>query len=374
MQYKITVREDYSATDIKKFLDERVVGQEEAKRSMALLGFLHNVRWVHAHGNNKGNSLPWKQVTGKSLPPLHGLVTGPTGCGKTYIVNLVAEYLGLPVIKLDASALVPEGYRGVSFKNALAHAVESLRGQKYSDAEIDRSVVILDEFDKICASSGRSDQFYLHTQYSLLKALEGDEGFVDTDYDMTGKRKPTVRTHDMMFIVSGSFAHLTKILEEKESTIGFGAEVQKAAKLRSIGPKELEQAGLIRELAGRINVVTQILPLTKDELRQALVSEKGEAAQEFAMIFNVCERDISDVFTEEIEQRVVDNCFNSNLGARGLRAALFHELRNILEIMALPLYKEKCIDDGIIGNMEDGVHIEGVYPEDYPTHKHNWDE
>lgn len=363
MRMKVMVREDLTAADIKDYLDTRVVGQEEAKRNIALLGFLHHVRRVHDDGDNKGNSLPWKSVTGKSLPPIHGLVAGPTGCGKTYLLHTMAEYLGFPVVKIDTSALVPDGYKGVCFKNALSTAMNDLLAKGRTPKEMGRAIVILDEFDKLCASSsaeGRNESYYAHIQYSLLKALEGDVAFIDAEDDGNPKRKvATIDTKNMLFVLGGSFNHLIKAMNDKKTSIGFNREEKTASPSSQITHKELESSGLIRELAGRISVVTQVLPLTKDELRQALNSTEGATAHEFAAIFNVCSTSIEDVVTQEIEDKVVEKCFNMGLGARGLRTALFEEIRDALESLVLSTYSERLFDDGRDIDVIDGIRLEG---------------
>lgn len=340
--YRTLCREDSSVKEIKAYLDRFVIGQEEAKRQIALLGFLHKVRWNYYRGDNKTG--PMASMTGYDIPPLHGLLTGPTGCGKTYIVNLMAEFLSFPVIKLDASALVPEGYKGVSFTEALLERLSDMRGL-YTPKQLNHSIVILDEFDKLCAGSETS--FYRQIQYSLLKAIEGSKLAASNEKNQIAD----IDTTNMLFVVSGSFAHLDALLDAKRKDIGFGAALPTAAGQRTLGPKDLETAGLVRELAGRVGVISQVLPLTYDELRQAVTSPEGFLHREFAYLFTTCDKEIYPVVTDEMIDIAVQKCYDSKLGARGLRTALFAELLPELEKLTLGTYVEKLIDDGVTGDL-----------------------
>lgn len=349
--YRTLCREDSTVKDIKAYLDRFVIGQEEAKRQIALLGFLHKVRWNYYRGDNKSG--PMAALTGHDIPPLHGLLTGPTGCGKTYIVNLMAEFLSFPVIKLDASALVPEGYKGVSFTEALLERLSDMRSL-YNQKQLSHAIVILDEFDKLCA--GSETAFYRQIQYSLLKAVEGSKVSASNDRNQV----VDIDTSNMLFVVSGSFAHLEAILDASRKDIGFGAALPQVAGQRTITSKDLETAGLVRELAGRVGVISQVLPLTIEELRQAITSPEGFLHREFAYLFTTCDKEIYSVVTDEMIDRAVTKCHDSKLGARGLRTALFAELLPELEKLSLGTYVEKLIDDGVVEEFP-GLSASGDY-------------
>ena len=335
-----------SPKSLYEYLDSKVVGQEDAKRTIALLGFLHSVRNVHEHGDGKSNAMSFKWANdlevGKSIRPTHGLVTGPTGCGKTYIVTLLAEYIGLPVIKIDASALVPEGYKGVSFREAMEAALTNILPE-YSEAELRRSILLIDEFDKLCHADSEIAPM---VQASLLRLLEGESAFIQSEPGSRASKAIPIPFTDMMFIFSGSFASLEKILDNEKPKMGFGSTVGDAEiKGRSLSPADLEKSGMIKEIAGRINIVTSVKELTKEQLLAALTDVSDSVLEEYEELYKVCGSSAKQHITEELLERVAERCFKDKLGARGLKAALFAELQDSLEELSLTVWEEQLVDN-----------------------------
>lgn len=286
-----------TAQKIYEQLDKRVVGQEHAKRTLAAAGFLHVIKTLY-----------WKQ-TYEEAPPLKSsnvLIMGPSGSGKTYLVQNLAEYLNMPYLEINTRALSNEGYKGLSISDQFESFYNSF--DKEEKARALHGIIFLDEFDKICTGSG-DNRWELSLQHSLLKILEG--GKIDFSSEMR-LRKQSISAKNMLFILGGNFEAL-RILPR---TIGFKEPEKNLLDVH----EQLVNVGMIKEVAGRISLVTQVEALSKADLKRALKAENN-IYQQYKLLYQ-------EMFCKEFNlssyriDKIVELCERKKIGARGLQAAL----------------------------------------------------
>jgi len=300
-----------SPSELKAGLDDHAVGQNHAKKALALA--------MHRHLMNI-------KYEGTFLPRSNVLLLGGTGTGKTYLTKRIAEMVNLPFVHIDCSSLSATGYVGASIATTISDTLQHcpVAYRKLQPF----AVVFLDEIDKLAdLPDSQNNVSTLGVQYELLRVLEGTNLVSQTMG--AGTKTINLTTDNMLFIAAGAFSGLEEQIRSKEA--GFSAS-RGPRTFGEIGednlpdPEDLIKYGLIPELVGRLNSITSTNALTKEDLRAILTRENGPIEQ-FKRAF--ASYNTMLVIEESLIQRVVEAAFAKNVGARGLTTLLELELQNI---------------------------------------------
>jgi ATP-dependent Clp protease ATP-binding subunit ClpX len=309
--------------EIKATLDEYVIGQEAAKKSLAVAVYNHYKR---LKGTKKDTS------DDVELTKSNILMLGPTGCGKTLLAQTLARLLDVPFTIADATTLTEAGYVGEDVENIIQKLLQNC---DYDIEKAELGIVYIDEIDKIARKSDNPsitrDVSGEGVQQALLKLIEGTVASIPPQ---GGRKHPQqeflqVNTSNILFICGGAFSGLEKIIRHRceETGIGFGAKVasinptEKSDELISqVRPEDLIQFGLIPEFVGRLPVTTTLTQLDEDALIKILTEPKNALSKQFKRLFDMegVELDIREEALSEIAKKAIER----KTGARGLRSIL----------------------------------------------------
>lgn len=304
--------------DIKAHLDQYVIGQDDAKKVLAVAVYNHYKRLVQP---------PSTDADEVEIEKSNIIMVGETGTGKTLLARTIAKVLNVPFCIADATVLTEAGYVGEDVEAILSRL---LQAADYDVKAAERGIVFIDEVDKIARKSDNPsitrDVSGEGVQQAMLKLLEGSVVQVPPQ---GGRKHPeqkmvSIDTRNILFVCGGAFDGIDRVIGKRLSTqaIGYSSankeKVDKENLLQYIAPQDLKGFGLIPELIGRLPVLTYLNPLDKEALRQILTEPKNSLTKQYEKLFKMDEMDLS--FTPEALDFIVEKAVEFKLGARGLRS------------------------------------------------------
>jgi ATP-dependent Clp protease ATP-binding subunit ClpX len=333
--YKLTVKKPI---EIKKFLDDYVIGQDDAKKILAVAVYNHYKR------------LNQKIDSDVEIEKSNIIMVGETGTGKTLLAKTIARMLNVPFAIVDATVFTEAGYVGEDVESMLSRLLQACN---YDVAAAEKGIVFIDEIDKVGRKSDNPsitrDVSGEGVQQGLLKLLEGSEVLVPPQ---GGRKHPEqklvkVNTQNILFICGGAFSGIDKIIGRRVNTNAIGFNVNKELQqfqqdnlLQYVSAPDLKTFGLIPELLGRLPVVTYLNPLDAETLKNILTEPKNSLIKQFTKLFDI--EGIALKFEDEVLDFMVEKALEYKLGARGLRSICESILTDAM--YELPSQKVKNFD------------------------------
>jgi ATP-dependent Clp protease ATP-binding subunit ClpX len=330
--------------EIKTALDEYVIGQEKAKKTIAVAVYNHYKRIRSMH---KENAVEYSKS--------NVMLLGPTGSGKTLMARTLANILDVPFAIADATTLTEAGYVGEDVENIVLRLVQAA---DYDIARAEMGIIYVDEIDKVRKTTGNvsitRDVSGEGVQQALLKIVEGTVANVPPK---GGRKHPNqeyirVNTQNILFIVGGAFVHLEKLIAKRlgKSTIGFDAGDARTFEahemnylLSKVEPEDLIQFGMIPEFVGRFNSIANCNELTTEDLVDILVTPKNAIVKQYKHLF--AEENVELSFTEDALRAMAEKAKETGTGARALRMIVENLLLELMfDVPSDPTIKEIVVD------------------------------
>ena len=315
-EFKVDTAETPKPREIKAFLDQYVIGQDEAKKFLSVAVYNHYKRISQLTDNND-----------VEIEKSNIIMVGATGTGKTLLARTIAKKLHVPFTIVDATVLTEAGYVGEDIESILTRL---LQAADYNVAAAEKGIVFIDEIDKIARKGDNPsitrDVSGEGVQQGLLKLLEGSVVLVPPQ---GGRKHPEqkmveVNTKNILFICGGAFDGIEKRIASRLNTnvVGFrdktSVAIDKSNIMQYISPQDLKAFGLIPEIIGRLPILTYLEPLDRNALKRILVEPKNSIIKQYQKLFGMDNVELS--FDEEVIDYVVDKAIEYKLGARGLRS------------------------------------------------------
>ena len=329
--------------EIKEILDEYVIGQDEAKKTLSVAVYNHYKRINNIEQDKKDDV---------EIQKSNVLLLGPTGCGKTLLAQTLAKILKVPFAIADATTLTEAGYVGEDVENVLLKLIQAA---DYDIEKAERGIIYIDEIDKISRKSENPsitrDVSGEGVQQALLKIVEGTVASVPPQ---GGRKHPhqeliQINTENILFICGGAFEGLEKIISNRvgKKSIGFGAEVnsnkqlEKSKAFEQLLPQDLLRFGLIPEFVGRLPIIVTLEELDKKALIDIVTKPKNALVKQYQKLVKLDNVELE--FEPNALETIVDKAIERKTGARGLRSIREDIMRDIMfDIPSNPLI-EKCI-------------------------------